>query len=47
MDRTETRTQPTIEELARDLPDVDWERPTRSQVGFGFFARARRAGLLP
>lgn len=41
---SETRTQATIEELARALPDIDWERPTRSLAGFGSYAPAQRAG---
>lgn len=40
----DTRDGATIEELARALPEIDWERPTRPQPQ-GLFVRRRRVGL--
>lgn len=34
----------SVEELARQLPEVDWEAPTRAQPPIGYVPR-RRFGL--
>lgn len=34
----------SVEELARELPDIDWEAPSRAQPAIGFVQR-RRFGL--
>ncbi len=34
----------SVEELARELPDVDWETPSRAQPALGY-VRRRRFGL--
>lgn len=40
------RKDPSIEELARALPEIDWERPGFPQPNVGFLARRRgRIGL--
>jgi hypothetical protein len=41
----EARAEESIEELARALPDVDWERPGFPQPAVGFHPRRRVFGL--
>lgn len=43
-ERGRSRLGMSVEELARELPEIDWEAPSRAQPSLGFVQR-RRFGL--
>lgn len=44
MERSERGGVSSVEELARQLSEIDWEVPSRAQPAIGF-VRRRRVGL--